>query len=149
MNKVQTLEVTFPTILNEQTFQKWISVKQVTFFISLFNLQLSRKIKQDGTNKKVYVGNVEKYQIELYVSPLNQAGSIKIVNNEIVNDNIKQVRILEIEKFKNELEDHKKTLNHMIVNNYGNEGIEKLYKDMVLGHIERLESNLQMLGVKL
>lgn len=95
------LESTFKEITTQETFKKWITTKQVSFFVSVCKLVKSSHLRGDRTSSCNYVGSTNKYDINIYVSPINNAGSITVINKS-----------LQDEKFKNE---HDMVINKKII----------------------------------
>lgn len=133
------LESTFPQIKTEETFQKWISVKQVAFFISVCGLVADSKYKADGTQRKVYSGHTDKYDIHLYVSPVNGAGSIKIVNTEIVTDNINNENNAKIETLKIELTEYEEMI-------AADDKKDSIYYKLAVRKIEEIKKKIEILS---
>jgi hypothetical protein len=83
------LENTFKEITAQETFKKWITAKQVSFFVSVCKLIKASHLRGDRTSSSNYVGETDKYTINIYVSPVNNAGSITITNKSLQDEKYK------------------------------------------------------------
>ncbi|MED1863268.1 hypothetical protein P4V41_07350 [Fictibacillus nanhaiensis] len=85
------LENTFKSLETTEKFQKWITAKQVNFFTNVCNLKKSSHFRANQTSSLNYVGETDKYNINIYISPVNKAGSITIINKTIQNEKTKEL----------------------------------------------------------